>query len=214
VIIFGTQPSTSTVSSGTFFCPECQSESSYRQRRVNQNFSLFFVPVLPLSEVAQYIECQRCGGTFKPEVLNYRPAPSSKDFEAEYKRAIRLVMVLMMTTDGLFRPSEVAAIRGAYHHLTGIELTEEQIRSEAQEFWKQDKLVLKYLGNVGAYLNESGKEQVLRAAIFVAGADDQLAKDEMKLVSQIGGALKMTPTHIRAVFQDMTSSIAKSPSHR
>jgi len=145
--------------------------------------------------------------------LNYRPAPSSKDIEAEYKQAIRLVMVLMMTTDGLFRPSEVAAIRGAYHRLTGISLTEEQIRGEAQEFWKQDKLVLKYLGNVGAYLNESGKEQVLRAAIFVARSDDQLAKSEMKLVNDIGGALKMTRTHIRAVFQDMAEPSTK-PSSR
>jgi len=213
MIIFGTQPSTSTVSTGMFFCPECQTESSYRQRRVKQNFSLFFVPVLPLSEVAQYIECTRCGGTFKNNVLDYRPAPTSEDIEAEYKHAIRVVMILMMTTDGLFRPSEIAAIRGAYHHMTGIRLTEDQIRSEAQEFGKQDTLVLEYLGNVGAYLNESGKEQVLRAAIYVAGADDQLAKGEMKLVNEIGGALKMTPTHIRAVFQDMMTSSANPPSH-
>ena len=212
MIIFGTQPSTSTVSTGSFFCPECQCESAFWQRRVNQNFSLFFVPVIPLSEIAQYIECQRCGGTFKTNVLDYRPAPTSEKIEAEYKQAIRIVMILMMTTDGLFRPSEIAAIRGAYHHLTGIQLTEDQIHSEAQEFWKQDKLVLEYVGNVGAYLNDSGKEQVLRAAIFVAGADDQLEKGEMRLVNDVGNALKMTPTHIRAVFQDMMSSSANTAS--
>jgi len=206
MIIFGTQPSTSTVSTGSFYCPECRAESSYRLRRVKQNFSLFFVPVLPLSEVAQYIECQQCGGTFKKTVLDYRPAPTTEEIEAEYKHAIRVAMVLMLTKDGLFRPSEIAAIRGAYLHMTGIELSEDQIQSEAQEFWKQDTLVLEYLGNIGKYLNESGKEQVLRAAIFVAAADDQLAKAEMKLVRDIGGALKMTPAHVRAVFQDMTNS--------
>ena len=100
MIIFGMQGSTRTLESGAFYCPECDGERSYKRKSVRQNVSLFFVPVIPLAEKGQYIECQSCEGTFREEVLDYRPGPSESDIEAEFKRGTRMIMVLMMAADG------------------------------------------------------------------------------------------------------------------
>lgn len=203
MIIVGTQPSTSTVAKGTFFCPQCQAERGYRRRRVKQTLSFFFVPVIPFAEVAQYIECNQCGGTFKLEVLDYRPGLTSEEIKAEYKKAILAVMVLMMSTDGRILPSEITGVQKGYEAIVGVHLSEQEIRRKADELSSQETPILEYMRALGAFLNESGKEQVLRAAIFAAGADDLLAASEMKLVNDIGRALELTPAHIKGVFQEM-----------
>ena len=81
MIIFGTKGITSIQQKGSFHCPACGAGAQYHQKEVRRFFTLFFVPLIPLDKVAGYIECQRCGGTFKPEVLSWNgtvpTAPSS-----------------------------------------------------------------------------------------------------------------------------------------
>ena len=47
-LIFGTRASKRTVGSGMFFCPNEQSDQSYRQVAVKRMGHLFFIPLLPL----------------------------------------------------------------------------------------------------------------------------------------------------------------------
>ena len=69
MIIFGTTGITSTQQKGSFHCPSCGAGAQFERKGVRRFFTLFFVPLIPLHRVADFIECKRCGGTFKPEVL-------------------------------------------------------------------------------------------------------------------------------------------------
>ena len=71
MIIFGTKGITSIQKKGTFHCPACGAGAPYDQKEVRRYFTLFFIPVIPLHKVADYVECGRCGGNFKPEVLSW-----------------------------------------------------------------------------------------------------------------------------------------------
>ena len=73
MIIFGFRSRESTAGSGTFACPRCQSPQSYRLMAVRRWFTLYFLPVIPLSRVGQYVQCDRCAGTFSDEILNGFP---------------------------------------------------------------------------------------------------------------------------------------------
>lgn len=74
MIIFGTSGITSVEKKGIFHCPACGAGAAYQQKGVRRFFTLFFVPLIPLHKVADYVECGRCGGTFKPEVLSWNGA--------------------------------------------------------------------------------------------------------------------------------------------
>lgn len=81
MIIFGTTGITSTQQRGSFHCPSCGAGAPFERKGVRRFFTLFFVPLIPLHQVADFIECKRCGGTFKPEVLTWNgtvppPLPS------------------------------------------------------------------------------------------------------------------------------------------
>lgn len=72
MIIFGTSGITSVQRRGSYHCPACGAGATYQQKGVRRYFSLFFVPLIPLHKVADYVQCDRCGGTFKPEVLYWK----------------------------------------------------------------------------------------------------------------------------------------------
>lgn len=71
MIIFGTTGITSVQSKGSYHCPACGPGAGYQHKSVNRFFTLFFVPLIPMGKVADFILCERCGGTFKPEVLTW-----------------------------------------------------------------------------------------------------------------------------------------------
>lgn len=71
MIIFGTTGIQSVESRGSFHCPSCGPRAFYQRKSVRRFFTLFFVPLIPLNKTATHILCDRCGGTFKPEVLHW-----------------------------------------------------------------------------------------------------------------------------------------------
>jgi hypothetical protein len=64
VIIWGSTTKNKVVDQGEFYCPRCRRSCEYLHRRVQQYFTLYFIPLFPMSTLGQYIECQQCGGTF------------------------------------------------------------------------------------------------------------------------------------------------------
>jgi hypothetical protein len=81
IIIYGSRGVTSHLSEGDFDCPHCQNHSSYQLKQVRRFFTLFFIPIFPISSPLRYVECGHCGSPFHEEVLEYRP-PSPQDDEA------------------------------------------------------------------------------------------------------------------------------------
>ena len=85
MIIFGTRGITYRKDGGRFFCPECDGEQPYDRKRVRRFFTLYFIPLIPLNLLAEYIECPRCGGTYRdPKVLvssGYQNWPVTDDWQ-------------------------------------------------------------------------------------------------------------------------------------
>lgn len=71
MIIFGTTGIESVESRGSFHCPACGPRAFYQRKSVRRFFTLFFVPLIPLNKVGTSVVCDRCGGSFKPEVLDW-----------------------------------------------------------------------------------------------------------------------------------------------
>jgi hypothetical protein len=69
LIIFGRRTTTKTITAGSFTCPRCGPGRGYEHKQVNRWFTLYFIPVIPLGTVGEYVECQGCAATFGPEAL-------------------------------------------------------------------------------------------------------------------------------------------------
>lgn len=69
-IIFGTRNIEGRGRPQPLHCPHCGPDHHGRLVTVRTWFTLYFIPVIPLQAVARFVQCQSCGDTFHPEILD------------------------------------------------------------------------------------------------------------------------------------------------
>lgn len=205
LIIFGTRGITSAVATGQFHCPSCDKRRTYVHQRVRRFFTLYFIPLIPLDVVGEYVECQHCTDTFQPLVLELSPAKSEQTMQAEFHSAVKRVMVLMMLADGKIDAEEIETIRGIYGKLAKGELSKEDVDREVAASTADGRGLRQYLASVVGSLNDAGKEVVVKAAYFVASADGHVSEEETSLLSELAGALEMSPSHFKSVIEKLAA---------
>lgn len=77
MIIFGTSNKMKTTGSGQFFCPNCRTIRAYERKQAKRYFSIYFIPLIPMGDAGEFVECQTCRLTFRPEILEVK-APAFK----------------------------------------------------------------------------------------------------------------------------------------
>jgi hypothetical protein len=79
MIIFGTRPRLKTIGSGTFYCPRCQAAREYELKQGRNYFTLYFVPLIPIGNPSEFVECKTCHMTFESQVLKLKAPPPKLD---------------------------------------------------------------------------------------------------------------------------------------
>lgn len=69
-LILGTKEKVKQIEQGIFDCPYCHQHTEYIRYAVAQYFSLYFIPLFKTGDKGEYVECQKCKGKFRPEILN------------------------------------------------------------------------------------------------------------------------------------------------
>ncbi len=77
MIIFGTRARTQVLDEGEFTCPRCGVRRRYQRKQARPYFALYFIPIFPVGQGMEFVECQTCGAAFEPEVLT-RKLPEPK----------------------------------------------------------------------------------------------------------------------------------------
>lgn len=203
MIIFGTKSVTTTPEKGEFHCPYCDIKNAFRQRKVRQFFHLYFIPLIPLKQLGEYVECQKCKNTFNTGVKDYDPAAIAAQFEAEYHNAIKQVMIHILLADGVIEDSEVDSVSEVYNKLTGNKLGVRSVHEEIARVKNSNESLSECLLKLQGTLNDEGKETVIRSAMMIALADGEFQQEEQDLIQQIGKDIGMTPAHLQGVINTM-----------
>ena len=209
MIIWGWGGITSTADQGSFFCPEC-GRQEYKLKRVRNFFKLYFIPIIPLSVLGEYVECQNCKSTFNDRILDWDPEADQARFEAEFSIATKRVMMKIALADGHVDDSEVAAITTIFADLTGAHIDAGDIRAEIAAMKDDTESIEDYVSSLRGALNEHGKEKVLLAAVRVAMADGEFDRSEEKEIRKLGECLEMSGAHVRGVLAEAHSD-AEAP---
>jgi tellurite resistance protein len=204
LIIFGTRGVTYGSEGGQFFCPDCEGKEAYLHRRVRRFFTLYFIPLIPLDLLGEYVECQRCTSTYKLSILDYDPQKTADAEEAEFQKAMRRVLVMMMLADGVIEDSEIEAIQTILGKLEDREVPRAEVESEITRAQAEKTSIETYCRGMAGYLNDSGREMVVKAAILVAGADGKFEESERDALASIATALNMSRAHFSGIINDLT----------
>lgn len=202
MIIFGTRGITTTPGQGNFFCPSCESNQDYAIKRVRRFFTLYFIPLIPLDKLGEYVECRHCKDTYKLDVLAYSPDGNDSVIEAEYFEVIKKAMIHVLLADGVIEDSELAVALLVYQKVTGKTLTEDMLRKEIDTIQSNREDLSKYLTGVQERLTHDAKILILRAAYLIAMADESFPTEEELLVRQIGKDLAIHKDTIDEILRE------------
>ena len=205
MIIFGTRGVKSTLSQGQFDCPQCGSNRAYKHKKVTRFFTLYFIPVIPLGKIGEFVECQSCKGTFVPKVLDYQKGPSNDAFLSEYEKAIKHAMVLIMLADGEIDDQELITVQQVINKFSHHDLTMEELETYIEVVQRQPEAISTYLKRIAPSLNEHGKEVLIKCALSVAAADGHIDDSEIQLIKEMAEAMEMSPYHIKGILQEMST---------
>ena len=93
-------------------------QSSYTSSKF---FTLYFIPVIPLDVLGEYVECDGCRATWKPTVLQFDPGAGQAKFEAEYHRAIKRGLAPSVVTPKFRNAGAASAAMSALRIRIGAE---------------------------------------------------------------------------------------------
>ena len=207
--VAGTKGVTSTVTKGIFYCPNCAEKTKYLHKQVRKAATVFFVSVAKLGLLGEYIECQRCQCTFELGVLDYDPEEEQKVFLAEYHRAIKRVLTMMMLADGKIDNEELNLIKNIYNNIIGQHYSDDEIKYEIQECENNPQSLHEYLNSVGPKLNESGKELIIKVAYWISIADGEYGKNEERLLKQVAKILDISRAHLNGIINEINKELVE-----
>ena len=205
MVIWGSRGITSTKDKGEIHCPTCAGTAPYRHKKVRRFFTLYFIPLIPLETVGEYVECQSCNGTFNMEILDYDPEKEQQAIEAEFHRGVKGVMVRMMLADGVIDDEEVEQVRQIYGDLTDTQLSAASVHEEAKKVREGKVGIDAFLAAIAGAINDHGKEMIVKAAYLIAAADGEFQQEEKDMLGQVASALNMTSAHLSGVIKSMSS---------
>ena len=206
--IAGTRGVTTTVSKGEFFCPECNAHTQYHHDQVHEKATVFFIPIVNLRLLGEYIECQNCVNTYKMEILDYDPEQEQKEIEAIYLVGIKKVMTMMMLADGKIDENEKSMMKDIYKNITDLALSDNDIDKEIKNCKANPMGLDNCLKELFSYLNESGRETIIKVAYWVSIADGEVDKREEKLLLKIAKQFQISSAHLKGIISEVNEIVS------
>lgn len=228
LIIYGSRGMTSTIGNGQFACPRCSMMRHYNHRQVRLFFTLYFIPLIPLWRLGEYIECGSCGGTYGVEVLSLRieqlqsisgppqrdlpnlrlddddapalpgPQASSRDLLVADARRS---LVLFVAALGKATPEVMNAFRTAFKELVFEDITDQQVLQDYQLAKSVGATVENFVpSRLGSQSNDV-KVILMMVATRIACADGVLRLEGSEALDKFGKALGLDANTAREIVQ-------------
>lgn len=199
MLIIGSTQLTFTKGTGTFHCPHCDQASSYRHRHKREFLTVYFIPLIPLQSVGQFVECSTCRQTFEPQVAEM----TADEVRGSQRRAIteliRRALVVIVAADDHVTADELAAVRDFARQSDLPDVTSEQILREAGAIRQSDMDLLQYIRHVAEELSDEDKDLLVRHAFLAATAGGQLSAERQTLLTSLPDAIGVPEWRFREV---------------
>lgn len=197
-LLFGETARAKILKQGQFYCPHCQQQRSFEHHQVRSYFTLFFMPLLPLEKLADYVECKSCEHSFPPQILDAERQSNSAN--ASYQIATLRLMLLLGQQLGK-TPLQIQAL---YQTIIEQELSLDEIQQQLI-LLSQNRIhdPLSELRYWLPYLNSQGRSCIWQATCALLIDENIQELNEQRIyLNRIGSELGLNAQQIQAKIQD------------
>lgn len=182
---------------GTFYCPQCEGDRHFSWKSARRWFTLFFVPVLPLNHLGEYVECDTCESTYDTRVLNI---PTKSELESNFDRAVRHLLVGLVRADSRIEQPEreIAVLLG--RRMVGEHYDASTFEEDLESISDTD--LFPSISSFAGILNEHAKVMLLQTATLLSAADGEIHDKEVSLILDIAHALAVQRSYVQGIMSD------------
>ena len=214
MFIAGTFDWASTLEQGEFLCPKCGTNKTY-QRKVARTFvTLYFIPIIPISGLHEFVICRGCRERFDTLVLTAsRMSPASREPQAlgaagSFDEELLRVMALIIVDDDFVTEPEIAMAQRIYQSMLMRELPRPALERACREVLNLRINAMRYIGDAGNGMTYDQKIMTVQAMFAVAGAEGQISAKRIKTLMQAQQQLGLDDSAFQNAVKDASSWVA------
>jgi hypothetical protein len=193
LIILGLRVFHRTIAQGIFYCRRCGGDREYRHRAGRRWFTLFFLPVIPLNQVGEHVQCATCRTRYVPEVLGQ---PTTAQMQTALPAGMRAAVSAMLRSGD---PSSPVSRQRAIEAVIGSGVLDYNEATLSADLMQPFEAIRPALNQVGTQLTIQAREWYLAEVIRIALADGPLSDTERQAALAIGLDLGMTQAQVVGV---------------
>lgn len=211
MILIGTMEWASTRLKGMFVCPNCATNQAFRLRASRPFLTLYFIPVLPIGGLSEYVQCSHCRNSFETLVLSNRMLPSdaartepSTNATATFEEDLLNIIALMMVEDGQVTEEEIRIARRLYENITQSNLSREELGRACSHVRMQRWNTLSFLATAAKRRNHDEKLLIVQAMFGVAGADGEITPGRLRSLTEAKNVLQLADSEFQRAVESTT----------
>ncbi len=211
MILIGTMNWSSTRSRGMFQCPKCETKEAFRLKASRPFLTLYFIPVIPIGGLEEFVQCGRCKTAFDPAVLTNRIAPSpvnsptAKLTEAplnSFNRDLLTIIALIMIEDGKVTEQEIAVARTLFQNITKSSITRDELGRTCSQVRLKRVHLPSFLNSLVERRTHDEKLLLVQAMFGIAGADGSISPGRLAALMQSQSALQIDESEFQRAVSD------------
>ena len=205
LIIFGFRINFRTIGTIEFFCPRCGGDRQGNQRTARRWFTVFWIPIIPLNQVGEVLECTTCHTRFEPAVAEQ---PTTASLQVILGNAVRVVTAMIVRTGDHASTAmraaaveDVLAVDSAYNDATLASDLAAVDPAQAEQ----------YVAPLAEGIQIAGKERLLSDLVRVALAGGTVTADQRRVIDLAGRGLGLTAAHITGIVSSVAAARSPEP---
>lgn len=209
MIVFGTRNTRRTLATGEFACPKCGVDRTYRHIRAKRWGHIFFIPLIPLGEGTEMVQCDVCKTNFSPDVLG---APTSSQFADELNQTVQLLVMTAIAGGVADRPVRAESAR-SFLSSRGWGETEVEatvgwaLAADVQQSGELSAQLFRQMAKVAPRLEPQGVEQLVMSFGWIVASDGAFGPEKSALVAELGRSAGLTAAHVQGIVATVEQSV-------
>lgn len=203
MIIFGTKEITLTVKKGQFLCPNCNSINQFQHKKIIKFFHLYWVPIIPLNTVIQFVQCSVCRATYETEVLDFKMNFNDSGIQSIFEQAIQQAMIQILLADGDINKDEMKMAQLIINRFSYKEISLADLENVVRKIEVKQEPISKYLTGIAPLLNDQEKEGILKCGLKVASSDGKVDDFEISIILEIANSLGVSQSRLKELMKDV-----------
>jgi len=196
MIIWGSRGLDRKGQTGSFYCPHCDDDREYRRHKLQRFFTLYFIPIIPLEVVQQWVVCLTCKQQYTLKALQYDPRAERAQFDQELRACFQTVLGHFGQMSGTRDRAFLQQMVDAQAAFDGSEWSVDEARTEIERI---DRNYEASAGILARHMTDRGRETVVMSALDVAAYDGVLDDRKRAALTELGQKLGMSDAHMRGV---------------